>query len=142
MKLSTRGRYGVRAVFDMAYYGKGRPAQIRTIAERQEIPLRYLEQILNRLRRAGIVHTLRGPRGGYFLGKSPDQITVAEVVRATEGPVRLVSCKETGRKDVQCHRAPQCVVRQVWEEAGRRLNDYLESVTIEKLCSEAKKMEL
>ena len=142
MKLSTRGRYGVRAVFDMAYYGKGRPAQIRVIAERQEIPVRYLEQILNRLRRAGIVCTLRGPRGGYFLGKSPAKITVADVVRATEGQLSLVKCKEVGRKDVQCHRAPKCVVRLVWEEAGRRLNDYLESVTIEKLCSEAEQMGL
>ncbi len=142
MKLSTRGRYGVRAVFDMAYYGKGRPAQIRTIAERQEIPVRYLEQILNRLRRAGIVRTLRGPRGGYFLGRNPSQITVADVVRATDGPLHLVKCKETGRKEVQCHRAPKCVVRQVWEEAGRKLNEYLESVTIEKLCSDAEQMQL
>lgn len=142
MKLSTRGRYGVRAVFDMAYYGKGRPAQIRTIAERQEIPVRYLEQILNRLRRAGIVRTLRGPRGGYFLGRNPAQITVAEIVRATEGPLHLVKCKESGRRDVQCHRAPKCVVRKVWEEAGRRLNEYLESVTIEELCSEAEQMKL
>ncbi|MEJ5376574.1 MAG: Rrf2 family transcriptional regulator [bacterium] len=142
MKLSTKGRYGVRAVFDMAYYGKGRPAQIRTIAERQEIPIRYLEQILNRLRRAGLVRTIRGPKGGYFLGKNPDQITVADVVRATDGPLNLVRCKEARRKDLQCHRAPKCVVRQVWEEASKRLNDYLDSVTIGNLCSEAEKMEL
>lgn len=142
MKLSTRGRYGVRAVFDMAFYGQGRPAQIRSIAERQEIPVRYLEQILNRLRRAGIVRTVRGPRGGYYLGRSPAQITVADVVRATDGPVSLVKCKEVGRKDLQCHRAPTCVARQVWEEASRRLNDYLESVTIEQLCSDADRMGL
>ncbi len=142
MKLSTRGRYGVRAVFDMAYYGKGRPAQIRAIAERQEIPVRYLEQILNRLRKAGIVRTVRGPKGGYFLGRNPAQITVADIVRATEGPLKLVKCKESGRRDVECHRAPRCVVRQVWEEAGKRLNEYLESVTIEKLCSEAEEMRL
>ncbi|MGQ9857153.1 MAG: RrF2 family transcriptional regulator [Thermodesulfobacteriota bacterium] len=137
MKLSTRGRYGVRAVFDMAYYGQGRPAQIRSIAERQEIPVRYLEQILNRLRRAGIVKTVRGPKGGYFLGRSPSQITVADVVRATDGPVSLVKCKEVGRKDLPCHRAPKCVVKPVWEEASRRLGEYLESITIEQLCWDA-----
>lgn len=139
MKLSTRGRYGVRAVFDMAYYGGERPVQIKSIAERQEIPIRYLEQILNRLRRAGIVHTVRGPKGGYYLGKEPSQITIGEIVRAAEGPLALVRCRESHRKDLECHRADKCVVKPIWEEASRKLAEFLDSITIERLCSDAKK---
>jgi Rrf2 family protein len=137
MKLSTRGRYGVRAVFDLAYHGNGKPEQIRRIADRQEIPVRYLEQILQRLRRAGIIRTQRGARGGYFLGRHPSQITVADVVRVTDGPWNLVSCREKGRGKAMCHRAPHCVTKPVWDEAARRLGEYLDSVTIESLCADA-----
>ncbi len=142
MKLSTRGRYGLRAVFDIAYYSGGQPVQIKSIAERQEIPVRYLEQILNRLRRAGIVNTIRGPRGGYYLGKSPSEITVADVVKAAEGPLSLVRCRESRRKDQECHRAPTCVAKPIWDEASKRLTEYLASITIQDICSKAETMGL
>lgn len=142
MKLSTRGRYGVRAIFDLAYHAAGRPEQIRKIAKRQEIPPRYLEQILQRLRRAGLVSTRRGVKGGYLLGRSPSEITVGDVVRVTDGPETLVSCQERRGKGRLCHRASFCVAKPVWEEAGRRLGDYLNSVTIESLCDDARAMGL
>src|SRR5258708_37276434 len=90
MKLSTKARYGVRAVFDIAYHNNGGPTQARDIARRQEVPLRYLEQIFQELRRSHLVDAKRGPRGGYFLARPPEQITLGDVVRAVQGPIELL----------------------------------------------------
>ena len=86
MKLSNKTRYGVRALFDIAYHNSGRPTQARDIARRQQVPVRYLEQIFQELRRARLVEAKRGPRGGYFLGRSPESLTIGDVVRAVQGP--------------------------------------------------------
>ena len=141
MKISTRGRYGIRAIVDIAYNGRGKPEQIRKIAERQEIPPRYLEQIFQRLKKAGIIKTLRGAKGGYYLGKPPSQISVADVIQVTDGPLTPVLCREYSKKDAECHRAGYCVVKPVWDEVGRRMAEYLRSVTIEELCQKAETME-
>ena len=87
MKISTKARYSVRGVFDIAFYGEGELEQIRKISERQEISPIYLEQIFRPLRRAGILKTQRGVRGGYYWGRHPSEITVADVVRHTDGPL-------------------------------------------------------
>jgi uncharacterized protein len=137
MKISTRGRYGVRAICDLAFHGAGEPEQIRKIAERQEIPPRYLEQIFQRLKRAGILKTQRGAKGGYYLGRHPSEITVADVVQVTDGPLVPVICRDYKEKDAPCHRAEACVVKSVWDEVGRRLKEYLGSVTIADLCDRA-----
>ncbi|MGZ3538463.1 MAG: RrF2 family transcriptional regulator, partial [Thermodesulfobacteriota bacterium] len=84
MRLSTQSRYGVRAIFDIAYHSAGLETQVKDISRRQGISQRYLEQIFQKLRRAGIVGSKRGPSGGYFLGKKPEDITLAEVIRVTE----------------------------------------------------------
>src|SRR5438105_6818851 len=94
MKLSTKTRYGVRAVFDIAYHNSGHPTQARDIARRQEVPLRYLEQIFQELRRAHLVSAKRGPRGGYFLARPPESITLGDVVRAVQGPIDLCAPDE------------------------------------------------
>src|SRR6478736_6763883 len=94
MKLSTKTRYGVRAVFDIAFHNSGRPTQARDIARRQNIPLRYLEQIFQELRRAHLVDAKRGPRGGYLLTRAPEQITLGDVVRAVQGPIELISAED------------------------------------------------
>lgn len=87
MRLATKTRYGVRAVFDIAYHGHANTAQAKDIAERQDIPLRYLEQIFQDLRKAGLVDSKRGPRGGYTLRKDPSELTLAAIVRALQGPI-------------------------------------------------------
>ena len=93
MRLSTKTRYGVRAVFDIAYHGGTEPggavpaAQAKDIAERQHIPLRYLEQIFQDLKKAGLVESKRGPRGGYYLKREAEKITLGDVVRALQGPI-------------------------------------------------------
>jgi Rrf2 family protein len=139
MKISTRGRYGVRAIFDIAYYGKGRAEQIRMIAERQEIPPRYLEQIFQRLKKAGIIKTRRGAKGGYFLARHPSDVTMAEIVEVTDGPLVPVVCRAYGEKRGHCHRARSCVVKPIWDEAGRRLTEYLGTVTVADLCDRARR---
>src|SRR5512133_3190475 len=92
MRLSTKSRYGLRALFDIAYNAGAQPAQIQDISRRQDISPRYLEQIFQGLKRCGILKSKRGPQGGYFLTKSPDQITVKEIITATEGGMALVDC--------------------------------------------------
>ena len=137
IRISTRGRYGVRALFDIAYYGEGKPEQIRKIAERQEIPPRYLEQIFQRLKKAGIIKTRRGAKGGYYLGRSPSDITLAEVIQVTDGPLTPVVCREQKRTE-HCHRSPYCVIKPIWDEAGQLLQDFFQSLNIEDLCEMAR----
>jgi Rrf2 family protein len=91
VKLSSKGRYAVRALFDIAFYNEGRPTQVKDIADRQNIPPRFLEQIFQELKRAGIVGSKRGPQGGYLLAQGADAIRLGDVVRALEGPISLMS---------------------------------------------------
>ncbi len=91
VKLSSKGRYAVRALFDIAFYNEGRPTQVKDIADRQQIPPRFLEQIFQELKRAGIVGSKRGPQGGYLLSQDATAIRLGDVVRALEGPISLVS---------------------------------------------------
>ncbi len=143
MKLSTKGRYGVRALFDMAYHSGSLPAQIKDISRRQDISPRYLEQIFQDLKKAGLLKSRRGPQGGYFLAKKPHEITVRQVILAAEGEVVLVKCaKEPESCDQTCDMANECVTQKIWIEASRRLNDYFESVTLKDLCDQAKEIGL
>jgi len=127
MKLSTKGRYGVRAALELALrYGSG-PVMVREIAESQDISERYLEHILNALRASGIVKSTRGARGGYELAKPPATVAVGEIVRALEGPLDIVSC--TSDKD--CRRTMTCVAMEVWSEVRDAIERVLDSVTLE-----------
>ncbi|HSN96788.1 MAG TPA: Rrf2 family transcriptional regulator [Candidatus Nanopelagicales bacterium] len=94
MKLSNKGRYGVRALFDIAYHNDGKPTQIREIAERELIPARFLEQIFQDLKKAGILGSKRGPRGGYHLARPPNEITLGDVIRALEGSTLVITSEE------------------------------------------------
>ncbi len=133
MKLSTKSLYGVRALFDIAYNSTGYPVQIKDIAKRQKISQRYLEQIFQLLRKAGIVQSKRGPKGGYFLAKKPCDITIGDVLRATEGPPELVFCLSDRLKG-KCRLLEHCVTRPIWMEAGMKMLEYLDSISIEALC--------
>ncbi len=96
VKLSNKGRYAVRALFDIAFYNEGKPTQVKDIAERQGIPPRFLEQIFQDLKRAGIVGSKRGPQGGYNLARRPEDVRVGDIVRAVEGPIFLGERPERG----------------------------------------------
>lgn len=140
MRLSTQSRYGVRAIFDIAYHSAGLETQVREISRRQGISQRYLEQIFQKLKKAGIVGSKRGPAGGYFLGKKPEEITVGDVVRITEGGIEPVLCVSADDSTQPCGRSGGCVTQVIWNEAGKRLKEYLDSVTIGDLCKLAKEM--
>ena len=136
MKISTQIRYGVRSLCDIAYNSVGSPAQIKSISERQNISPRYIEQIFQKLKKGGIIKSVRGPLGGYFLTRRPEEITVGDVIRAIEGKdIQLVVCsthKRGGRKS--CDKFGKCATSDVWAEASKRLMDYFDSVSINRIC--------
>ncbi len=140
MRLSTQSRYGVRAIFDIAYHSEGLETQVKDISRRQGISQRYLEQIFQKLKKAGVVRSKRGPSGGYFLGKKPEDITISEIVQITEGSINPVRCVDEGNSAQWCERSGECVTQIVWNEAGKRLREYFSSVTIKDLCLLAREM--
>lgn len=139
MRLSTQSRYGVRAIFDIAYHSEGLDTQVKDISRRQGISPRYIEQIFQKLKRAGIIGSKRGPAGGYFLNKKPEEITVGEIIRVTEGGIDPVLCLDPEDSTRPCDRLGECVTRLIWNEAGNRLKEYFDSVTIQDLCRMAQK---
>ena len=137
MRLSTQSRYGVRAVFDIAYHGGGDGVQVKDIARRQQISPRYLEQIFQKLRDAGIITSKRGPQGGYSLAKNPQNIKVGEIISVTEGGFEPVFCVHPEKSGKDCDRIAECVTRLIWKEAGEKVGDFFNSVTIGDLCEKA-----
>ncbi len=140
MKLSTKTRYGVRAIFDIAYHSNGLETQVKDISRRQDISPRYLEQIFQKLKKGGILGSKRGPNGGYFLNKKPEEISVGEIIRITEGDIDPVICKSPTDSSRPCEKSGVCVTQVIWQEAGSRLREYFDSVTIKDLCEIAKKL--
>jgi len=134
MRLSTQSRYGVRAIFDIAYHSEGLETQVKDISRRQGISQRYLEQIFQKLKRAGIAGSKRGPSGGYFLSKRAEDITVGEIIRITEGNINPVLCANSEGCSQPCERSGECVTQIIWSEAGKRLGEYFDSITIKDLC--------
>lgn len=135
MKLSTKGRYGLRAMVDIAQQQQGGPVAIHTIARRQNLSSRYLEQLLIPLKQAGLVKSLRGAQGGYVLGKSPEKISVGDIIRVLEGPIAPVDCVNEINPD-ECRRAEYCVTRKVWIRLRDTINEVLDSYTLEDLAGE------
>jgi len=141
MKLSTKSRYGVRALFDMAYHAGSLPAQIKDISRRQAISPRYLEQIFQDLKKAGLLKSRRGPQGGYSRARKAAEITVKDIVLAAEDKVVLVDCSENREAcEPRCEFDNHCVTQNIWQEATRLLLDYFASVTLEDLCKNARDM--
>jgi Rrf2 family protein len=139
MKLSTKGRYALRAMVDLATHSHDRPVSRKDIAARQNISPHYLEQLFAKLREAGLIEAVRGPGGGYLLAKSPDQITAGEVVRAVEDILAPVPCLAPDC-DLQCERAPTCPTRPIWKELGERASEYLDSMTLQDLSVDARQL--
>ncbi len=137
MKLSNKGRYGVRAIFDIAFHNQGKATQIKDIAERQAIPPRFLEQIFQDLKRAGLVSSKRGPRGGYQLARPPAEIRIGDIVRALEGPISLTGSASANGK-AKAKDEGDATSRAVTEEAFEDLSEQIEACfdakTIEDLC--------
>ena len=133
MKLSTRGRYGIHAMYDLAvHYGDG-PQSIKMIAERQNIPEAYLEQLIALLRKAKLVISKRGAMGGYRLAHQPEEITVGQVLRALEGGLNLVDCLT---EEEQCGKSCACPSRIVWLKIQEGLNKIVDGITLKDMIDE------
>jgi Rrf2 family protein len=142
MKLSTKGRYGVSAMYDLAqHHGQG-PISLKNVAQRQGISEHYLEQLMGVLRKAGYVKSVRGAQGGYTLTKDPSQITVGDIIRIMEGPIAPVDCLLTDSAENEyCRRAGFCVTRGVWAKVRDSINSVLDSISLDDLCREVKNKE-
>ncbi len=127
MKLSTKGRYAVRAMLELAVeYGNG-PIMLREIARRQEISVRYLERMMAAMVAAGLVRSIRGQHGGFSLARRPTEITLSQVVRTVEGAITPVACVDDPEL---CHRSEVCVTREIWCDLKRAMEETLDSYTI------------
>lgn len=128
MKLSTRGRYALRLMLDLAANSAGDPVRLKDMARRQAISEKYLEQIISVLNKAGFVRSVRGPQGGYVLARSPEEYTAGMILRLTEGSLVPVDCAAEGGGD--CTRAADCATRQLWVRLNDAINGVVDHVTL------------
>lgn len=131
MKISTKGRYALRLMLDLAMNNTGEMVRIKEIAQRQHISEKYLEQIISILKRAGFVKSFRGSQGGYQLAKSPQEYTVGMILRLTEGSMAVVSCLED--EENQCQRAGNCVSLRLWTMIDKAVSEVIDHVTLQDL---------
>jgi len=128
MKISTKGRYALRLMLDIAKYGVEGPVRVKEIAKRQDISVKYLEQIISILTKAGYVRSTRGPQGGYRLGKDPEEYTVGMILKLTEGNLAPVECLVTPENT--CDRSEDCVTLRIWKELNEAIESVVEKYTI------------
>ncbi|HWR57753.1 MAG TPA: Rrf2 family transcriptional regulator [Thermodesulfovibrionales bacterium] len=133
LKLSTKGQYGVRAMFEIARGYPEYPVTIREISERQDVSVAYLEQILNKLRRAGLIKSVKGPGGGYLLAAEPAAISIASILKELEGPVAITSCLDP---EEGCARVEGCVTHLLWRSLGAKIEAFLETITLNNLLKQ------
>lgn len=138
MKLSTKGRYGVMAMLDLALHNSEGQVPLKSIAERQAISENYLEQLFALLRKAGLVNSIRGAMGGYMLAESADKITVGSILRALEGSLAPVDCVVEDEPAL-CSKSGCCATKVVWEKIRDSINEVVDSITLEDLAEEYRK---
>lgn len=142
MKFSTRARYGLRAMLDLALnYTPSEPIPLIQVAERQGISEGYLEQLMSFLRKGGLVRSVRGAQGGYFLARVPGQITAGEIIRCLEGPLGPTDCVNEDDPEI-CERSSACVTRGIWEKIRESIAGVLDNTTLEDLCKQAEQIKL
>lgn len=134
MKISTKGRYAIRVMIDLAEHNSGEYITLMDIAERQEISEKYLEAIVSVLSKNQILLSLRGKGGGYKLAKAPEEYTVLSILRLTEGSLAPVACLD--QKPVTCPRSQKCKTLQMWEGLNDLINDYFDKITIADLANQ------
>ena len=129
MKLSTKGRYAVMAMVDLARHGAGHPVSLADIAERQEISLSYLEQLFARLRKNELVRSVRGPGGSYLLGRGTEEVKISDIILAVDEPIRVTRCQPTSAVGCKTDRS-RCLTHDLWEELGNQIHLFLRSVSL------------
>lgn len=131
MKISTKGRYALRLMLDIALHGGGQAVPLRDVAERQDISDKYLEQIVTQLTRAGLVRSVRGAGGGYFLTRAPEDYTVGDILRPMEGDLAPVECASSGH----CGRLEHCVTMEVWQHIANAVDEVVDNITLSNLVT-------
>ena len=137
MKLSTKGRYAVMAMVDLASTSQGRPVSLADIAERQEISLSYLEQLFAALRSKGLVRGVRGPGGGYYLGRESDEISIADIICAVDEWVEFTRCK--GKQN--CHDGQRCLTHSLWDDLSQQIFVFLTDISLADLVERGQRRE-
>ena len=132
MKISTRGRYGLRAMLELARCHGRSPVMMSVLAERESLSRKYLHGLLTALKEAGLVRSVRGPGGGFLLAQAPSEIRLSQILLALEGPLSLVDCVADKRA---CGRTKSCTARRVWTELSRTIESVLEKITLEDLIA-------
>src|SRR3972149_3919832 len=140
MRFSVKSEYAITAVLDMALNTDKGPAHVRAIARRQAIPVRFLEQVMASLKKAGLVESIRGAQGGYILSRDPKTINIAQIVEAIEGPITPMDCT-AGLIDYRCFQINGCVVKDVWEDVRKAITGVLSKVSIHEMCKRKREKE-
>jgi Rrf2 family protein len=139
--MSTKSTYALKALIDLARATPDKPERLSDIAERQHIPLPYLEQIFSKLKKAGLVQAVRGPQGGYTLSRSMNDITLADIITTLEGPLQPLLCSQPEQKSSTCHDVEGCLSRLLCNELDGAVHQILKKNTLGKLCGEANKLQ-
>lgn len=134
MKISTKGRYALRVMLDLAINNTGEYIPLKDISERQNITVKYMEQIISLLKKSGFLKSTRGNGGGYRLSKAPEDYTVGDILRVAEGSLAPVACLED--EENQCERSSICATLKFWTGLDKAINDYVDSVTLQDLLEE------
>ena len=132
MKLSTKGRYGVKAMVDLAIHYGNAPVSIKVISQRQNISEYYLEQLFSPLRKAGLIKSIRGAQGGYVLNKAPSEIKVADVMDVLEGPIEIADCIE----GAECNNIDCCATRLLWKKIKSSIDEVMENITLQDIVND------
>ena len=138
MKLSTRARYGLRALIDLGQYSETDAVSIQSIATRQDISVGYLEQLMALLKKAGLVRSIRGANGGYKLGKAPEEISVGDILRVLEGGLEAVICPGNDGEGL-CQGEELCVAKYVWKRINDSITDAVDHMMLSELIAESKR---
>lgn len=134
MKISSKGRYGLIAMLDLAIHSRELHISLNSIAQRQGVSASYLEQVFSMLRKAGLISSIKGAQGGYSLNTKPDKISVGDILRALEGELTVTDQQEQGINSIQ-----DCVRIRVWDQLNQHINDFVDSITLEDLVNEYNK---
>jgi len=137
MQISTKGRYALRAMIDLGLHTDQGPVLRKDIAERQEISFHYIGQLFVKLRRAGLIESVKGPGGGYVLAQDADKIRAGDIIRTVEGPIALAHCVGPDPENA-CHRMDGCTTHLFWKKLSGTIEEALDSVTLKDLCDQAR----
>ena len=136
MNISTRGRYGLRALIELSMLSRDGPVTLRDLSEKQNMSMSYLEQIFYKLKKAGIVQSIRGAKGGYTLASGEDKITVSQIIKALDGPISISNCDDPNLREKSCTGPSNCVTRVLWKELENSIDKILSDITLKDLRTE------